>query len=60
MSYWIGVRPHRSPILLRSRLWRKDYFPLDRQPELRDKHYSEGALKEMVWLSGAVGSYEKA
>jgi hypothetical protein len=27
---------------------------------LRDKHYSEGVLKEMVWVSGVVGSYEKA
>jgi hypothetical protein len=35
-------------------------FPLDQQLELRDKHYSEGVLKEMVWVSGLVGSYEKA
>jgi hypothetical protein len=27
---------------------------------LWDKHYSEGVLKEMVWVSGVVGSYEKA
>jgi len=27
---------------------------------LRDKHYSEGVLKEIVWVSGVVGSYEKA
>jgi len=27
---------------------------------LCDKRYSEGVLKEMVWVSGVVGSYEKA
>ena len=27
---------------------------------MRDKHYSEGVLKEIVWVSGVVGSYEKA
>ena len=26
---------------------------------MRDKHYSEGVLKEIVWVSGVVGSYEK-
>ena len=27
---------------------------------MRDKHYSEGVLKEIVWVSGVVGSYEIA
>ena len=27
---------------------------------MRDKHYSEGVLKEIVWVSGVVGSYEVA
>lgn len=27
---------------------------------MKDKHYSEGVLKEMVWLSGAVGSFGEA
>jgi hypothetical protein len=28
--------------------------------ELKDKGYSEGVLKEMVWLSGAMGSFAEA
>lgn len=36
------------------------FFPLDEQLELKDKHYSEGVLKEMTWLSGAVDSFEEA
>lgn len=27
---------------------------------MRDRHYSPGVLKEMVWLSGVMGSFEKA
>jgi len=38
----------------------RSFSPLDQQLELRDKHYSEGVLREMVWVSGVVGSYEKA
>lgn len=33
---------------------------MDEQLELEDKRYSEGVLKEMVWLSGAVGSFAEA
>jgi hypothetical protein len=36
------------------------FFPLDEQLGLKDKHYSEGVLKEMVWLSGVMGSFEEA
>jgi len=36
------------------------FFPLDEQLGLRDKRYSEGVLKEMVWLSGAANSFAKA
>ena len=36
------------------------FFPLDRQLELWDKHWSEGLVKEAVWLSGAMGSFEQA
>lgn len=36
------------------------FFPLDEQLGLRDRHYSPGVLKEMVWLSGVMGSFEKA
>jgi len=36
------------------------FFPLDRQLELWDKHWSEGLAKEAVWLSGALGSFEQA
>lgn len=35
------------------------FFPLDRQLKLRTKHWSEGLLKLMVWLSGIV-DYRKA
>jgi hypothetical protein len=28
------------------------FFPLDEQLRLREKHWSEGLLKDMVWLSG--------
>lgn len=36
------------------------FFPLDRQLELWDKHWSAGLVKEAVWLSGAMGSFEQA
>lgn len=36
------------------------FFPLDRQLELWDKHWSEGLAKEAVWLSGTVPSFEQA
>jgi hypothetical protein len=36
------------------------FFPLDEQLGLRDPHYSEGVLKEMVWLSGVVDSFAEA
>lgn len=36
------------------------FFPLDQQLELWDKHWSEGLVKEAVWLSGAVNSFEQA
>jgi hypothetical protein len=36
------------------------FFPLDQQLQLWDKHWSEGLVKEAVWLSGAMGSFERA
>lgn len=33
------------------------FFPLDEQLGLWDKHWSEGVVKETVWLSGVVDSY---
>ena len=36
------------------------FFPLDRQLELWEKHWSEGLAKEAVWLSGAIDSFEQA
>jgi hypothetical protein len=36
------------------------FFPLDEQLALYDKHWSEGVVKEAVWLSGVVESYERA
>jgi len=36
------------------------FFPLDEQLKLWDKNWSEGVAKEAVWLSGVVGSFEKA
>jgi hypothetical protein len=36
------------------------FSPLDKQLGLQDKHYSAGVLKEMVWLSGVVGSFAEA
>lgn len=33
-------------------------FPLDEQLELRGMGLSEGMMREAVWLSGAVSSYE--
>lgn len=36
------------------------FFPLDRQLELWDKHWSPGLAKEAVWLSGALSSFEQA
>lgn len=34
------------------------FFPLDEQLALYDKHWSERVVKEVVWLSGVVNSYE--
>jgi hypothetical protein len=39
---------------------KRGFSPLDEQLGLQDKHYSAGVLKEMVWLSGAVGSFAEA
>jgi len=36
------------------------FFPLDEQLGLKDKRRSEGVLKEMTWLSGAVHSFQEA
>ena len=36
------------------------FFPLDRQLELWEKNWSEGLVKEAVWLSGATSSFELA
>ena len=36
------------------------FSPLDRQLELWEKNWSEGLAKEAVWLSGAMGSFERA
>lgn len=36
------------------------FFPLDEQLALYDKHWSENVVKEAVWLSGVVDSYEDA
>lgn len=36
------------------------FFPLDEQLELYDKHWSESVVKEAVWLSGVVDSFENA
>jgi hypothetical protein len=36
------------------------FFPLDEQLGLKDKRYSEGVLKEMVWASGTVDSFAEA
>lgn len=36
------------------------FFPLDQQLELWDKHWSAGLVKEAVWLSGVVNSFEQA
>lgn len=33
---------------------------MDEQLNLKDKHYSEGVLKEMVWLSGVIDSFAEA
>lgn len=38
----------------------RGFFPLDEQLGLRDKHYSAGVLKELVWLSGVIASFGKA
>lgn len=35
-------------------------FALDEQLKLWDRNWSESLAKEMVWLAGAVASYEKA
>ena len=39
---------------------RRVFFPLDEQLGLVDKRYSEGVLKEMVWLSGVAESFAAA
>ena len=36
------------------------FFPLDQQLELKEKNWSEGVVKEAVWLSGVVDSFEEA
>ena len=36
------------------------FFPLDQQLELWEKHWSEGLVKQAVWLSGTVASFEQA
>lgn len=36
------------------------FFPLDEQLGLKDKHYSAGVLKELVWLGGVLDSFAKA
>ena len=36
------------------------FFPLDRQLELWEKHWSEGLAKEAIWLSGTLPSFEQA
>lgn len=38
----------------------EEIFPLDRQLELWEKHWSAGLAKEAVWVSGVVDSYEEA
>jgi hypothetical protein len=38
---------------------RKGFFPLDEQLELQDQRWSEGIVKQVVWLSGLV-PYEQA
>jgi hypothetical protein len=37
-----------------------DFFPLDQQLELWEKNWSGGLVKEAVWLSGVVDSFEEA
>lgn len=37
-----------------------DFFPLDEQLVLYDKHWSESVVKEVVWLGGVVESYGRA
>ena len=39
---------------------RTGLFPLDQQLELWEKNWSEGLVKEAVWLSGARDSFELA
>ena len=36
------------------------FFPLDEQLGLKDGGWSEGLVREAVWLSGRMGSYEQA
>ena len=36
------------------------FFPLDQQLELWEKNWSEGIVKEAVWLSGTLASFEQA
>ena len=37
-----------------------DFSPLDQQLELWEKNWSGGLVKEVVWLSGVVDSFEEA
>lgn len=39
---------------------RRVFFPLDEQLQLKDKHFSESVLREMVWVSGRVESFAAA
>ncbi|HFE67098.1 MAG TPA: ISKra4 family transposase [Chloroflexi bacterium] len=39
---------------------KKGFFPLDKQLELWDKHWSPELSKQIVWLSGVSSSFEKA
>ena len=39
---------------------RQGFFPLDEQLALKDGGWSEGLVREAVWLSGKMGSYEQA
>jgi hypothetical protein len=39
---------------------RRVFFPLDEQLQLKDPHFSEGVLQEIVWVSGRVDSYAAA
>ena len=38
----------------------RGFFPLDKQLELWERHWSPEICKQMVWLSGRCGSFEEA